>query len=115
MKISPFRLKKVLRWRLICNSTNDPTTGPSTPQGVIIQFEKGIPVKVSFEGKSYTDRLELFIALNEIGKLHGIGRIDIVEVCTHASRFALKCAYGRKNRYVGIKSRGCSCYNIRKF
>ncbi|KAL2055914.1 hypothetical protein ABVK25_003556 [Lepraria finkii] len=70
--------------------TNDPTTGPHTPQDVTVQFEKGIPVKVSFEGKDYTDSLELFIALNEVGKLHGIGRIDIVE-----------------NRYVGIKSRGC--------
>ncbi|KAL9611346.1 MAG: hypothetical protein Q9167_003995 [Letrouitia subvulpina] len=70
--------------------TNNPMTGPHTPHSVTVQFEKGIPVKVGFEGKTYTDSLELFITLNEIGKLHGIGRIDIVE-----------------NRYVGIKSRGC--------
>ncbi|KAL8704565.1 MAG: hypothetical protein Q9201_002300 [Fulgogasparrea decipioides] len=60
--------------------TNDPITGPHTPQGVTIQFEKGIPVKVVLEGKDYTDSLELFVALNEVGKLHGIGRIDIVEL-----------------------------------
>ena len=62
------------------HSTNDPLTAPSTPQEVTIRFEKGIPVKVSSNGKEWTDSLELFIALNEIGKLHGIGRIDIVEV-----------------------------------
>jgi len=70
--------------------TNDPITAPSTPQEVTIRFEKGLPVKVSSNGKEWTDSLELFIALNELGKLNGIGRIDIVE-----------------NRYVGIKSRGC--------
>ena len=41
-------------------------------------------------GKTVTDSLELFIALNALGKKHGIGRIDIVE-----------------NRFIGIKSRGC--------
>jgi argininosuccinate synthase len=60
--------------------TNDPITAPSTPQEVTIRFEKGLPVKVSSNGKEWTDSLELFIALNELGKLHGIGRIDIVEV-----------------------------------
>ncbi|KAN0067729.1 Arginosuccinate synthase domain containing protein [Elaphomyces granulatus] len=60
--------------------TNDPLTAPSTPQDVTIRFEKGVPVKVSSEGKDYTGSLELFIALNEIGKVHGIGRIDIVEL-----------------------------------
>ncbi len=57
-------------------------TAPSTPQDVTIRFGKGIPVKVGSNGKEFSDSLELFIALNEIGKLHGIGRIDIVEVCT---------------------------------
>ncbi|KAF2804858.1 argininosuccinate synthase [Mytilinidion resinicola] len=70
--------------------TNDPITAPSTPQEVTIRFEKGLPVKVSSNGKEWTDSLELFTALNELGKLHGIGRIDIVE-----------------NRFIGIKSRGC--------
>ncbi|MCJ1486569.1 hypothetical protein MMC06_006747 [Schaereria dolodes] len=70
--------------------TNDPMTAPSTSQDVVIRFGKGIPVKVSSNGQEVTDSLELFTFLNEIGKLHGIGRIDIVE-----------------NRYVGIKSRGC--------
>lgn len=70
--------------------TDDALTAPATPQFVTIRFEKGIPVKVSSEGKAYTDSLELFIALNAIGKAHGIGRIDIVET-----------------RFIGIKSRGC--------
>jgi len=62
------------------HSTKDPLTAPSTPQEVIIRFEKGIPVQVSSNGKEWTGSLELFMALNDIGKLHGIGRIDIVEV-----------------------------------
>jgi argininosuccinate synthase len=65
---------------LTVTSTNDPITAPSTPQEVTIRFEKGLPIKVSSNGKEWTDSLELFIALNELGKLHGIGRIDIVEV-----------------------------------
>lgn len=70
--------------------TDDPTRAPAEPQDVTISFEKGIPIKVSTQGKSITDSLELFTALNQIGKVHGIGRIDIVE-----------------NRFIGLKSRGC--------
>jgi argininosuccinate synthase len=65
---------------LTVKSTNDPITAPSTPQEVTIRFEKGLPVYVSSAGKEWTDSLELFVALNEIGKVHGVGRIDIVEV-----------------------------------
>ena len=61
-------------------------TAPATPQDIQIHFEKGIPVKLTTEGKEITDSLELFIALNAIGKLHGIGRIDIVEVRRTPSR-----------------------------
>ncbi|KAF2674659.1 argininosuccinate synthase [Microthyrium microscopicum] len=70
--------------------TDDPITAPNTPQDIAIQFEKGIPVKLTADGKDITDSLDLFIALNAIGKKHGVGRIDIVE-----------------NRFIGIKSRGC--------
>ncbi|CAD6581509.1 MAG: hypothetical protein ASARMPREDX12_000491 [Alectoria sarmentosa] len=44
---------------------------------VTVRFEKGVPVKVSSEGKEWTDSLDLFNALNTIGKKHGFGRIDI--------------------------------------
>jgi argininosuccinate synthase len=57
-------------------------TVPSTRQDVTIQFEREILVKVSSNGQEHTDSLEFFTALNEIDKIHGIGRIDIVEVCT---------------------------------
>jgi len=70
--------------------TDDPMTAPDTPQDIAIQFEKGLPVKLLSENKEIMGSLELFLALNAIGKKHGIGRIDIVE-----------------NRFVGIKSRGC--------
>lgn len=47
---------------------------------IAVLFEQGLPVKLRVGDKEYTDSLELFIALNEIGKKAGIGRIDIVEV-----------------------------------
>ena len=53
--------------------TDDPLTAPNTPQEVTIRFEKGLPVKVSSEGKAWTDSLDLFNALSSIGKKHGIG------------------------------------------
>ncbi|KAF2870255.1 argininosuccinate synthase [Massariosphaeria phaeospora] len=70
--------------------TQSPQKAPDAPVDITIHFEKGIPVKVVTPEKSYTDSVELFIALNKLGFEHGIGRIDIVE-----------------NRFIGLKSRGC--------
>jgi argininosuccinate synthase len=60
--------------------TVDPRSAPDQVVDIAIHFEKGLPVKLIAGDKTYTDSLELFIALNEIGKQAGIGRIDIVEV-----------------------------------
>jgi argininosuccinate synthase len=74
-------------WKL----TTAPEKAPETPEQLSIEFTAGLPVKVSVEGgKSYTDAVEIFLALNALGRKHGIGRIDIVE-----------------NRFIGVKSRGC--------
>lgn len=70
--------------------TNDPLNAPNEPTDISIEFEKGIPVKVTTPEKEYTDPVELFDALNKLGYTHAIGRIDIVE-----------------NRFIGLKSRGC--------
>ncbi|KIW00626.1 argininosuccinate synthase [Verruconis gallopava] len=70
--------------------TDDPRTAPDEPVDITIAFKQGLPVKLTVGDKVYTDSLELFIALNEIGKKAGIGRIDIVE-----------------SRFIGLKSRGC--------
>ncbi|KAI9836753.1 MAG: hypothetical protein M1837_003241 [Sclerophora amabilis] len=70
--------------------TIDPQAAPDKPIDITIFFQQGLPVKLRAEGKEYTDSLELFVALNDIGKKAGIGRIDIVE-----------------NRFIGLKSRGC--------
>lgn len=72
--------------------TDDPETAPNKPEDINITFEKGIPVKLDTlaDGKTYTESVELFTKLNALGKLHGVGRIDIVE-----------------NRFIGLKSRGC--------
>lgn len=60
--------------------TDDPRTAPNEVVDITIRFEKGLPVKLNVGDKVYTDSLELFVKLNEIGKKAGIGRIDIVEV-----------------------------------
>ncbi|KAF8166539.1 argininosuccinate synthetase [Mycena galopus ATCC 62051] len=65
---------------------------PSTPERISIEFAAGLPTKVTVPAanKTYTDPVEIFLALNALGRTHGIGRIDIVE-----------------NRFIGVKSRGC--------
>ena len=76
-------------WKL----TESPESAPATPDQITIEFKQGLPVKltvVSDSSKSYTDAVDVFNALNALGRKHGIGRIDIVE-----------------NRFIGVKSRGC--------
>ncbi|BCD62223.1 argininosuccinate synthase [Nitratiruptor sp. YY08-26] len=67
--------------------TNSIEEAPNEPEYITIDFEKGDPVAINGEPLSPAKLLE---TLNEYGKRHGIGRIDIVE-----------------NRFVGMKSRGC--------
>jgi argininosuccinate synthase len=61
------------------------------PARIAIEFQDAIPRRVENldDGTSHDDPLALFEYLNEVGGMHGIGRIDMVE-----------------NRFVGIKSRG---------
>ncbi|AEF16267.1 MULTISPECIES: argininosuccinate synthase [Thermoanaerobacterium] len=64
-----------------------PENAPDEPEYVVLEFEKGIPVKVN--GKSYASPSKMIEDLNLIAGRNGIGIADIVE-----------------NRLVGIKSRG---------
>ncbi|KAL1406585.1 argininosuccinate synthetase [Vanrija albida] len=75
-------------WKL----TTSPLKAPEVPEKVEIEFTKGLPTKVTFpaDGKTVTDSVEIFLALNALARKHGVGRIDIVE-----------------NRFIGVKSRGC--------
>ncbi len=66
--------------------TDNPLKAPKKPQYVVIDFIKGLPVKVNGKSKSSVALVE---ELNAMGKKFGIGRVDIVE-----------------NRLVGMKSRG---------
>ena len=66
--------------------TRDPEDAPNHPETVSITFEAGEPVAVDGEPLGPVDLLE---RLNEMGGLHGVGRVDLVE-----------------NRIVGMKSRG---------
>jgi len=75
-------------WKL----TTSPEDAPTTPERIVIEFKQGLPVRLSVPGdkKEYTDAVDIFNALNALGRKHGIGRVDIVE-----------------NRFIGVKSRGC--------
>ncbi len=64
-----------------------PEKAPDTPEYIEIEYKNGDPIKLN--GEELTPA-QMLTALNELGKKHGIGRIDIVE-----------------NRFVGMKSRGC--------
>jgi argininosuccinate synthase len=66
--------------------TRSPEDAPAKAEYVTITFDEGTPVAVDGETLSPVALLE---RLNEIGGLHGVGRIDLVE-----------------DRLVGMKSRG---------
>jgi argininosuccinate synthase len=66
--------------------TKAPWDAPERPEYVTITFERGYPVAVDGEALGAVALLE---RLNEIGGLHGVGRVDLVE-----------------DRMVGMKSRG---------
>ena len=80
--------------------TTSPLDAPDQPAEITLRFKDARPVALLEQGRpaatndtgtirTIEDPLELYLRLNELGGLHGIGRIDIVE-----------------NRFVGIKSRG---------
>ena len=75
----------------VFSHTVSPKDAPDTETVLAIDFEDGIPKRVTNEndGTTITDPLELFLYLNKIGHDNAVGRVDMVE-----------------NRYVGIKSRG---------
>ncbi|RMF55409.1 argininosuccinate synthase [Candidatus Woesearchaeota archaeon] len=77
--------EKILKY---CNTLKE---APDKETKIEIHFKDGIPIKVvnKEDKKTVEDPLELFTYLNELGKINGIGVVDMVE-----------------NRFVGIKSRG---------
>ncbi len=70
----------------VFSRTVSPLQAPDEPEYVEIGFEKGDGVSLNGETMSPAT---LLTALNELGRKHGIGRLDLVE-----------------NRFVGMKSRG---------
>jgi len=71
---------------IVFQRTVDPVDAPDTPEYVTISFERGDATAVN--GKALSPAT-LLTELNELGRKHGIGRLDLVE-----------------NRFVGMKSRG---------
>jgi argininosuccinate synthase len=70
----------------VYSRTDNPQDAPNEPEIITVDFERGDAVAVNGEGLSPASVLA---KLNEMGKRHGIGRLDLVE-----------------NRFVGMKSRG---------
>jgi argininosuccinate synthase len=70
----------------VYSRTDDPEKAPDKPTIIAVDFERGDAVAI--DGKTMSPAT-LLTKLNELGKLNGIGRLDLVE-----------------NRFVGMKSRG---------
>jgi argininosuccinate synthase len=70
----------------VYSRTNNPEDAPDTPEIITIDFERGDAVAINGDGMSPAT---LLTKLNDYGRTHGIGRLDLVE-----------------NRFVGMKSRG---------
>ncbi|MFC7292456.1 argininosuccinate synthase [Hirschia litorea] len=66
--------------------TVSPEDAPDKPEEITIGFERGDAVSINGEALSPAS---LLTKLNELGRKHGIGRLDLLE-----------------NRFVGMKSRG---------
>ncbi|MCT2559081.1 argininosuccinate synthase [Tsuneonella sp. YG55] len=70
----------------VYSRTDNPEDAPDAPEYITIDFERGDGVALNGEAMSPAT---LLAALNDLGRKHGIGRLDLVE-----------------NRFVGMKSRG---------
>jgi argininosuccinate synthase len=70
----------------VYSRTVNPEDAPDAPEYTTIEFERGDGVALNGAAMSPAT---LLTALNELGRKHGIGRLDLVE-----------------NRFVGLKSRG---------
>jgi argininosuccinate synthase len=70
----------------VYSRTGDPLAAPDKPQEITVDFVRGDAVAV--DGGKLTPAA-LLTALNDMGRRHGVGRLDLVE-----------------NRFVGMKSRG---------
>ncbi|MHA6317085.1 argininosuccinate synthase [Altererythrobacter sp. CAU 1778] len=70
----------------VYSRTDHPENAPDAPEYITVSFDKGDGVAVNGEAMSPAT---LLAKLNEYGRRHGIGRLDLVE-----------------NRFVGMKSRG---------
>ena len=70
----------------VYSRTVNPEDAPDAPEYITVDFERGDGVALNGVAMSPAT---LLTALNELGRKHGIGRLDLVE-----------------NRFVGMKSRG---------
>ena len=60
----------------VYSRTDHPENAPDTPEVITVDFERGDAVAINGEGMSPAT---LLAKLNDYGKRHGIGRLDLVE------------------------------------
>ena len=70
----------------VYSRTVNPEDAPDQPEYITVEFERGDGTALN---RAAMSPATLLTALNELGRKHGIGRLDLVE-----------------NRFVGMKSRG---------
>ena len=70
----------------IFSRTNNIEDSSQTPDEIVISFKNGDPIMINY---TKYNAYQILKQLNDFGKKHGIGRVDIVE-----------------NRFIGMKSRG---------
>ena len=75
----------------VFSMTNSLKDAPDKETIIEIEFKDGTPISIKNldDGTMKEEPLDLFMYVNELGSLNGIGRLDMVE-----------------NRFIGIKSRG---------
>ena len=116
----------------IWTRTLSPMEAPNEPIDIALVFEKGVPVKLQIDSQTLEDKLdktalqndtsgkespdlitgslEIFQALNEIGRVSGVGRIgklkrrSLIELCFLISHLPDIV----EDRFIGLKSRGVS-------
>src|SRR3546814_13518476 len=67
----------------VYSRTVNPEDAPDTPEYIIIDFERGDGVALNGQAMSPAT---LLAALNDLGRKHGIGRLDLVENRRSAER-----------------------------
>lgn len=59
--------------------TVSPQKAPAKNAEIGVEFENGIPISATIDGREFAEKVELIAKLNEIGGKHGVGRLDALD------------------------------------